>query len=810
MGAGAIPAARPEEDYTMTDEGPAVAANPGYIESLIASALQRRAGDDPAEAERVERKLARFRAVLEGMHDGSLSIGSRTPVEGAPTWATLEVVRGGFATGALLAGGPLLPHEQDRLRAIDAGGFVSERAALNAYHLTEPGLAELSVMLRDGTFRLEIPEEGALLAVTWLLKRGERERAADLLVQIAPFFDRLRFYPIPHERPLTESSVVHREPAGRVADALRRVAPSEPVQRMRAALAWTPFADRVVELLLETVEGPAPTLARDALGALERDRHGDFIAEGGTVGARVSDAWRARAKDLLAEFDAARATLPLIARFTRPTESFPSLLSAVRALADGGALGSTHARVRRLLATTLRKRGGPGSDRLARLRSEHARVRATPLHASLGELVATRLSSVPPDEGIPALAPFLRPVEASEERSDLPAGAEVPARLADKLLRALQAPIEELVRLGVIPSGEVLAEVTPQISAHVRATGIGDPHLRRLYSAEYEAFRRRRSLLLLNLARQVQFEELPWIAAIDAFRDRRSAAQPVNRQTLEQLTTLAIVSFPQAILPNKLLQEIRGLVAGAALAVPLVEEIAADIFMGTFTGKFADAARQSAELLKDSLYARYYDIPVGRLLAMAPGSGSRTGHPLFAALCRERASAAGSARGVAYNGMILEQQQVLTTANLAPLVSALSLRERIGEKTWGELAERCLAWILSQLELLARPAITYTVHLRRVKNCAYAWRQMLFFLSLLRPSEQVAFVATAARLLSDPAHPARARFAPAIRGLGLVVDGGRFAPDGAGIWRDGPALRFLGWTVGSHWLLAGSTVKRQA
>jgi hypothetical protein len=42
---------------------------------------------------------------------------------------------------------------------------------------------------------------------------------------------------------------------------------------------------------------------------------------------------------------------------------------------------------------------------------------------------------------------------------------------------------------------------------------------------------------------------------------------------------------------------------------PLVEEVAADIFMGTFTEKWARAAAVASNSLDGTLYARYYDLP---------------------------------------------------------------------------------------------------------------------------------------------------------------------------------------------------------
>jgi hypothetical protein len=113
------------------------------------------------------------------------------------------------------------------------------------------------------------------------------------------------------------------------------------------------------------------------------------------------------------------------------------------------------------------------------------------------------------------------------------------------------------------------------------------------------AFRRRRSLLLLNLEHQVQIEELPWVAAINAFRVDELLAHELSRQTLEQIVVLALTAFPQQILPNKLLQEIRAL---AEPSLPIVDEVAADIFMGDFSEKYLRAAQQAGMLLAGTWY----------------------------------------------------------------------------------------------------------------------------------------------------------------------------------------------------------------
>jgi hypothetical protein len=60
----------------------------------------------------------------------------------------------------------------------------------------------------------------------------------------------------------------------------------------------------------------------------------------------------------------------------------------------------------------------------------------------------------------------------------------------------------------VIRSGDVLARVLPQVTAQHLAAGIADPVAAALYARTYAAFRRRRSLLLLDLQHQVAFGEV--------------------------------------------------------------------------------------------------------------------------------------------------------------------------------------------------------------------------------------------------------------------------------------------------------------
>ena len=89
--------------------------------------------------------------------------------------------------------------------------------------------------------------------------------------------------------------------------------------------------------------------------------------------------------------------------------------------------------------------------------------------------------------------------------------------------------------------------------------------------------------------------ELPWISAIERFRRDDLSTRDLARQTLEEVARLTIVSFPHAIIPNKLLQEMQALARSAGFRLPLVEEVAADIFMGRFSKKYLRAARWAAD-----------------------------------------------------------------------------------------------------------------------------------------------------------------------------------------------------------------------
>lgn len=730
--------------------------------------------EDPATRDRAQARVRRWWAVLAGMTSGRLTIGSRTPVDGLPAWVTPEVVRGGFATGAAAAGGPLRPHEA---ALAERTGVPAERGALFAWHLSEAGLAELWSLLDSGGYRVEVPEQAALLTVAWLARAGDRERALGLLDEIGSYARRLSFAPVPDQAAARDPSVLWREPAGQVGDELRRRRENARVEAMREALTvWNPFADELLDLWLDT---------RDA---------------DGVIAAVFPPGWRERAEELLTRYRRMAAVHTRCGKHRRPKENLAILRTAAQETLAGRDL-TPRARglLRHAVDAMVARRGRPGSAHHATLRTDQARIAAMPSHHQLARMVVTRLAAHDPDAGITDVDTVCVPVTAAEATAHgVPAGTPIPEPIRRVVQRATAGTVDELIHAGVVPSAEVLAELVPQIAATTSAAAYADPALRTLVAATYRAFRRRRSLLLVDLQHQVRLHELPWMQALNPYREANPDARREAHETLRRLGELALDGFPATLLPNPLVRELAALSRKAGEDLPWLEELAADIFMGRFAAKYLHAAHLAGRLLAGSLYARYYDIDYSALPAITETArrsrDAAASSEAFDALCRQRAALdadgnGGAGSSVAANGMVIEQAQILTTHNLATLVHTLDVTPPDG---WSTLARRTFTTVLrltGRLDRNPRPLST-------IKDIAYAWRHMIFYLSLPHAGDPRTVLDQLHTELADAPGPVRDRITPALVGLGYVAAGGRFT--------DGrvPAggRRLLGWTTRRHWL----------
>lgn len=736
-----------------------------------------------------------------GALSGALSHGHRQPVARLPAWVTLEVVTGGFATGQALSAGLLLEHELCLLGELGLPKDAQPRLLLNRFFLSDAGLHRLREAVREGQYLIRVPEEGALLMVAWLIEHGYVDQARDLIDILAPHMAQLRFYPELSQAKCSPGALVQLEDVATTTKRLQAIRPNLRILAQREAVGmWMPLYDRLVAFFLETVVGEPPRALKDDAGAWQRGPAGQFVIEGGRPFAHYPVGWAERALAFSHELRLARETHRLCGRSIRPRESLSTLIDGLERLLEAPAQLTRREQgpVRLVLARYVATRGLPGSSGVIGQRKRQQCHATAPTHKEIAQCVARRLATLPASEAVDNLSELGADIAPGEMANrSFPNGARLPPSIIRKLQRCVPDTVEGLLQNGHLSSGEVLAQVLPQLTSGLSAAGITDRPLRDLYSAIYRAFRQRRSLLLLNLQKQVQLRELPWVRAMEHYRSENLTAAELAKQALVEICALTLKAFPYAIVPNKLLQEMVELARAAQLSFPVTEELAADIFMGRFSPKFVDAVRNAAGMLRGSLYARYYAIDYDSCLdLLGEGEnavrGSTRGPDVLAQLCAERAGVVLGTYHAAINGQIIEQLQILTTHNLAAIAALPGMKESLAGR-WDEFAQRCFDRVLEQLQL---PDGGYHVALRRLKNAAYTWRQMVFFLSIDQSEVDHFLYWASERLGHQPAEFQR-RFEPAMSGLAQA--GGRASQCDLKIAVQ-PAI-FVGWMSQQHWLM---------
>jgi hypothetical protein len=763
----------------------------GYPTFQLAKALKNIALNLSPQA---EKKAEQWEKVLSGLYSAELQIGVRTPVFGTPAWATLEVVTGGFATGNLLAGGALTDVEKDLAQEINIPIGPDTRALLNSYFISQEGVERLCKHASSGQFTVNLPEEGALLAVACLLEKDDVPSANTILSQIFPYFAELRFFPHLSGAPPTSSESVFLQPVSVSINKLKGLKANRRIASQEEAIkVWIPLYDSLVSLLIETVDGAIPSIAVEKSGKPVRSASGQFELSGGWPGRKFPTDWADRAQRIvkLHQEKASQHSLCKM-RLKNGTPHMRLLKVTQLLIEDPMKLSEGDRQYTRLqLARYVAKRGLPDSDRMRTYRDRQDVQCGTPKHYEIAEILRQRLMPLPQEQGLENVSPFIAPVSSGEATDTVPEGTQIPQHLAKKVGRAQLATVDELIQQGYITSTDVLAEVLPQITSCIRASSFTDVGLKKIYVSVYRAFCRRRSLLLLNLEAQVKIAELPWISGIEKYRKTTMADKELAIVVLTDVVALALSHFPHALLPNKLLQEIRALVKQAGLEAPIVDEVAADIFMGEFTQKYAEAATIAAELLHGSLYERYYDIDYSAFLKKRLFLKRTVNAQEFSRLCSDRASPGTKGWSVASNGIVIEQQHILTTQNLAVLFQSLDLK---GIFRWRlfEMVKDTFSWICKRQQL---PVDHYHAGLIMLKNTAYAWRQMVFYMSLLQVEEQKDLLLWMySHLVKQDAY-FRNRFEPVMTGLKSAVI------DSRPLRNESDGLRFLGWAVDRHPLM---------
>ena len=144
--------------------------------------------------------------------------------------------------------------------------------------------------------------------------------------------------------------------------------------------------------------------------------------------------------------------------------------------------------------------------------------------------------------------------------------------------------------------------------------------------------------------------------------------------------------------------------------------------------------------------------------------------------------------------MIIEQQQILTTQNLAALYVGLDIRNALDEQL-PAMAKQCFKWICKRQQMKIDD---WHGRLIMLKNTAYAWRQLIFYLSMLSNQSATEFLSWSEDHFNAQAKVFKDQFRPVLQGLIYALEVGSLDTDLA---KKLGIKRFLGWSNTRHWLL---------
>lgn len=674
-----------------------------YPQLQLSKALQ--ALELNPDSRTAQKRVKKWYVFEKKFNDNELTIGSSQPVKNYPKWVTLEVLHGGFASGRAMAGGSLSNYEQQKISElaekqenfkIKSSMTSKQRHFLNLYFLSDEGMAELLEALHTGKYLASTPEENALLVVAYLIENDQAKKAKSVIEELLPLFGTLRFFPEPSTVRSLSASKLSIKTVDQVIGSLENVSQHEGALRQRTAFeVWTPLADRALVLMIDSIEGDLPILKFRPDGSVESCT--------GALPLSVCDQeWLEKRNQLLKDFKRAAKSNQRTGR-AKTKGSLGKMIDLLKRHKSQGLTSRESAQLRTVIALCIDKRGLPGSDECIQLRSRQAEEVAKPLHAEVAPRLVSELTHYQYHQGLESLGWM---------------GSGIPESLKKKIAPCLLLSLDELFAQRKMSSGEMLASLASQITAQFYLSASAQPEAGRLLQSLYYSFSKRRSLLLLNLGKQVKLQDIPWFAAIAGIASKGS--EEVAFETFKTLCEKNLEHFPYTQLPNKLLQELRSLSALAKLDQSFVEELAADIFMGKLSPKFHKAAVDAFSQYKNTLYSKYYQIEKidGNLVSQA----------------HKRLGLKGKLvdfyfPSIAQNGAILEQVSILTSHSLSIQVEAASF----DSPRYLELCDSCLEWICKQS---GSKKTDHYAKLRTHKNIAYAWRNLVFYLSQTSEREQ--------------------------------------------------------------------------
>ena len=249
------------------------------------------------------------------------------------------------------------------------------------------------------------------MVVAWLIENGHTDMVRSLLDEICPWLTKLRFYPVPLQRPRPCSGQVHLQDVRQTIADIDRIKPNRRILAQKEAVEiWAPFYDGVVALFLETIVDDWPCR-------------------------KYPDGWSRRAMALLGEYAGLRRAHGLCGKPERSKGHFAQLRKylASAAVQPQSLTGRDVGRIRLIIRRYVEKRGLPDSETCTNARSRQREHVSTPLFHDIGKVVVSRLKESPANEGLDDVSRIQRSVDAEESRTfRVPVGSSVPESIRAK------------------------------------------------------------------------------------------------------------------------------------------------------------------------------------------------------------------------------------------------------------------------------------------------------------------------------------------------------------------------------------------
>lgn len=275
----------------------------------------------------------------------------------------------------------------------------------------------------------QLVELGLLASVSWYPGGSAlacaRPQVQAIIEAIAPFFDRLRFFPAPTGDAPRLTAEVSVFTAGDVRTRLsglkeqRRLAEQARVISIRL-----PLYDAAISLFLDTCVEGWPCR-------------------------RYPTGWHAAAKTLLTQIDSARVKFP--GEILRKKDRASELFQLLAACCDESSTLTGHqvGRIRRFTDDFVAAHGWPGSPQHVAFRQRQQRDVSSAAHHRIGHAVAARLAGYPESEGIRDFSTLTCSITEGEAVThSIQQGQPLPDAIRKRLERRRCGAIAELVDAG--------------------------------------------------------------------------------------------------------------------------------------------------------------------------------------------------------------------------------------------------------------------------------------------------------------------------------------------------------------------------